>query len=214
MMRWILIIVLIIVALFSWRSCRNADTGTVTGDVSATADSLAHRGEAMVEDVGSSLKDAWAKLGPSVERKLPDGSTLRVPENGIESKVIAFIDNKSMPVSDTMWFNFDRLNFETGVATLTSESNEQLDNIAAMLKAYPNVNIKIGGYTDNTGSADVNKNLSTDRANAVRQGLIDRGIAANRLSSEGYGDAHPVADNSTEEGRAQNRRIALRVTKK
>jgi outer membrane protein OmpA-like peptidoglycan-associated protein len=76
------------------------------------------------------------------------------------------------------------------------------------------VHIKIGGYTDNTGDAAANQTLSEARAKNVMDALAAKGVDASRMESEGYGDQHPVADNSTEEGRAQNRRIALRVTQK
>ena len=83
-----------------------------------------------------------------------------------------------------------------------------------MLKAYPTVAIKVGGYTDNTGNAQTNTKLSADRANMVMNALVDLGINKSRLEAEGYGPQHPVASNDTEAGRAQNRRIAVRVTKK
>jgi outer membrane protein OmpA-like peptidoglycan-associated protein len=117
-------------------------------------------------------------------------------------------------VDDTTWFNFDRLLFDTGQATLQPSSEEQLNNIAEILKAYPNVHMKLGGYTDNTGDPAANKVLSEARAKNVMDALVAKGVDTSRLESEGYGDQHPVGDNSTEEGRAQNRRIALRVTQK
>lgn len=76
------------------------------------------------------------------------------------------------------------------------------------------MNIKIGGYTDNTGSDEINTKLSAERAANVAAALVERGIAPARLESEGYGPKHPIADNATQEGRDQNRRIAVRVTKK
>jgi K(+)-stimulated pyrophosphate-energized sodium pump len=104
--------------------------------------------------------------------------------------------------------------FETGKATLKPESQEQLKNVSEILKAFPAVNIKLGGYTDNTGDANANLKLSGDRAKAVEGELVGMGIATERIDSEGYGDQYPVADNTTEEGRAKNRRISIRVTKK
>jgi OmpA-OmpF porin, OOP family len=149
-----------------------------------------------------------------VKRVLPGGITLRIPVSGIESKLIAFIEDNSRPVNDTTWFDFDRLKFASGSATILPESKEQLDNIVAVLKAYPSVNVKVGGYTDDVGGEDANLRLSQRRADAVMQALASSGIAANRLRAEGYGEKHPVGANSTEQGRARNRRIALRVTKK
>lgn len=74
--------------------------------------------------------------------------------------------------------------------------------------------IKLGGYTDNKGPADVNLKLSRERAENVMAGLVQLGIDAGRLKAEGYGEQYPVAGNETEEGRAQNRRIDIRVTGK
>ncbi len=145
---------------------------------------------------------------------LPDGTVLNVPENGIENQLVKFINDPSRPVDSTTWFNFDRLLFDTGSATLQPSSQEQLNNIAAILKAYPNVHVKIGGYTDNVGDAASNLALSKARALNVMNAIVAAGIDPSRLESEGYGEDHPVGDNSTEDGRAQNRRIALRVTAK
>ena len=83
-----------------------------------------------------------------------------------------------------------------------------------MLKAYPAVALKIGGYTDNTGDPDRNLKLSDNRAKAVMAALVAMGAARARLEAEGYGPQFPVASNDTEEGRAKNRRISLRVTNK
>lgn len=156
----------------------------------------------------AALPAGWVGL------KLPDGVTLNVPEEGIENKLAGFISDPTLPVDKTTWFNFDRLTFDTGKATLQSSSQEQLNNVAAILKAYPNVHAKIGGYTDNVGNAAANKKLSDERAKNVMDALVAAGIDQSRLESEGYGPEHPVASNSTEAGRAQNRRIALRVTQK
>jgi K(+)-stimulated pyrophosphate-energized sodium pump len=154
-----------------------------------------------------------AKLGEFGIQKLTSGIELNIPEFGIENKLLSFIKSDK-PVDKTTWFDFDRLTFETGAATLKPESQEQLKNIAEILKAYPAVNVKLGGYTDNTGNAASNLKLSQDRANSVRVELEKMGIGKDRLEAEGYGQEHPVASNDTEEGRAQNRRISIRVTKK
>jgi K(+)-stimulated pyrophosphate-energized sodium pump len=145
---------------------------------------------------------------------LDGGVSLRgVDVDGIETNLLNFIKSDN-PVDETTWFDFDRLTFETGSATLKPESQEQLKNVAAILKAYPNVNVKLGGYTDNTGSADANLKLSNDRAKSVQAELVQLGIANSRLDAEGYGQENAIASNDTEEGRAQNRRISIRVTKK
>ncbi len=143
-----------------------------------------------------------------------DGTVIRIAPNGVESQLLGFIEDPSKMVDKTTWFTFDRLEFETDSATLKPGAGAQLDNIAAILKAYPNVELKIGGYTDNTGNKEHNLKLSQDRAKAAVAGIVSRGAAETRLASDGYGEDHPVADNATEEGRAKNRRIDVRVTKK
>jgi len=167
--------------------------------------------EKAVSDAAKAIMD---KLGKFLAVKLPNGVELNVPEFGVERKLIAFIEDKSKPVDKTTWFSFDRLDFETGSATLKPSSAEQLKNIAEIMKAYPKVKMKIGGYTDNVGNAGNNLKLSQKRAENTMQEIVKLGVDAKRLEAEGYGEKHPVADNSTEEGRAKNRRIDLRVTSK
>ena len=128
--------------------------------------------------------------------------------------MISFIEDASKPVDKTTWFNFDNMLFDTGKSTIKPESQVQVTNIAEILKAFPNVKLKIGGYTDNVGSEASNMKLSDARAKAVVAAVTALGIDASRLEGEGYGPQHPVASNDTEEGRAQNRRIAARVTAK
>jgi OOP family OmpA-OmpF porin len=146
--------------------------------------------------------------------KLPNGVELNVPESGIENKLATFLGDSSKAVDKTTWFDFDRLTFDTGKDTLEASSQEQLNNVVAILKAYPNAHVKIGGYTDNTGKAAANLKLSDDRAKNVMAALVAGGIDPSRLEAKGYGEEHPVASNATEDGRAQNRRISLLVTQK
>jgi outer membrane protein OmpA-like peptidoglycan-associated protein len=170
--------------------------------------------KAPVEKAPIESGDMPGKLGKFSASKLPNGIELNLPEFGVERKLIAFIEDASKPVDKTTWFSFDRLEFETGSATLKADSAEQLKNVAEILKAYPKVALKIGGYTDNVGDPSANRKLSQARAANTMNELVKLGIDAKRLEAEGYGDMHPVADNATEEGRQKNRRIDLRVTAK
>ena len=90
----------------------------------------------------------------------------------------------------------------------------QINNITSILKTFPDVQVKVGGYTDNVGDPIANKKLSQNRAESVTSALVANGIEAKRMEAEGYGQEHPVADNNTETGRDLNRRVSLRVTKK
>jgi len=157
---------------------------------------------------------AWAALGDLMKVKLPDGTELNVPSRGVEARLVTYLNDSSAPVSDNTWFDFDRLLFDTGSATLQPASQEQLTNIAEILKAYPQVKINIGGYTDNTGDPAANLQLSQQRADNVMAQLAQLGVDPSRMTAKGYGQDDAVADNSTEEGRQKNRRISLRVTEK
>ena len=160
------------------------------------------------------VRPAAPALGPFVERELVNSVRLNVPENGIESKLVAFIQDSSRPVGKDTWFSFDRLEFNTDSATLKPSSEEQLRNIAEILKAYPQVRVQIGGYTDNVGDDAHNLRLSQNRAINTMDEIVNLGIDRARLEAEGYGEKFPVADNTTEEGRQRNRRIDIRVTSK
>ena len=102
-----------------------------------------------------------------------------------------------------------QIGFDTGKATIKPDSFPQLDQVAAALKQQAALKLEIGGHTDNVGTAEANLALSDARAKAVMKHLIDKGTPAARLTAKGYGQAAPVADNRTEEGRAKNRRVEL-----
>lgn len=103
------------------------------------------------------------------------------------------------------------INFETGRAQIRVESEPILDEVAIWLMDNEDLVIEIRGHTDNLGSPQGNKSLSTQRAEAVKEYLITHGIAPNRLFTRGYGEVKPIADNTTERGRARNRRIEFFV---
>jgi outer membrane protein OmpA-like peptidoglycan-associated protein len=145
---------------------------------------------------------------------LPGGTALAVADSSLEARLVGFIEDSSAPVSKDTWFDFDQLLFETGSATLKPASEAQLRNVATILRAFPEVHAKIGGYTDSVGDDAANQRLSEERARSVMDRLVSLGITSDRLEAEGYGEQHPVASNETESGQAQNRRIALRVTEK
>lgn len=175
-----------------------------------------------VEQKVSDAKDAVAETATDAKdavagfmKKIGDFE-LKGNADGVEAGLIGFIESDKAPCKvEGCWFSFDRLTFATGSAKLDMElSKDQLTNIVEIMKAYPKVSLKIGGYTDNTGSKAGNMKLSGERANAVMAALISMGVDGSRLAAEGYGDAHPVASNDTEEGRAQNRRIDVRVSAK
>jgi outer membrane protein OmpA-like peptidoglycan-associated protein len=169
---------------------------------------------AEVPTTGTSAPAIIASLGDLVDRKLPGGVTLRIPSLGVETKLLRFIEDSTAVVVKETWFSFDRLEFETDSAVLKASSREQLKNVADILRAYPNVTVKIGGYTDNVGDDAHNMKLSADRATNTMNEIVNLGVDRSRLEAEGYGENHPIADNTSAEGRQRNRRVDIRVTKK
>ena len=196
--------------LMAWRSCK---TDTVATTATTAVDSATKTVTDAASATTGAVADAAAKVAEVLKVALPGGVTLDVPKGSLEDKIVTFIQSNDT-ISKTLWFDFDRLTFETGKATLKPESEAQLSNAVAIMKAFPKVKIKIGGYTDNVGKAESNLKLSGDRAKNVMSEMVKRGVAAARMSAEGYGDKNPVASNDTEAGRAQNRRISISVREK
>jgi outer membrane protein OmpA-like peptidoglycan-associated protein len=102
--------------------------------------------------------------------------------------------------------------FDTGEYSLKPGAKEKLAKVAGILIAYPSLNIAVGGYTDNVGGDEMNQKLSENRAGAVRDYLVEEGVAANSVTAKGYGDTLPVASNDDSAGRQENRRVELVVS--
>ncbi|MBW3518986.1 OmpA family protein [Flavobacterium sp. NKUCC04_CG] len=147
---------------------------------------------------------------------LPDGVVINAYKGGIEDKLVVFLksDYKNLgdqKLKDT-WFDFDNLNFETNSAVITAESKPQLMNIVAILKAFPDAKLKIGGYTDKTGTEAVNLKLSGERANAVKKSIEEAGRGNQVDGAEGYGSKFAKYDaNAPESDRVLDRHISVSV---
>jgi outer membrane protein OmpA-like peptidoglycan-associated protein len=103
--------------------------------------------------------------------------------------------------------------FATGQSTLLAGAQTQLNQVADALKTQAEHHFLVGGHTDNQGNDRINDELSTQRANAVRDYLIVRGVSADAITAQGFGSHQPIADNHTTEGRAMNRRVEIIVDK-
>jgi OmpA-OmpF porin, OOP family len=111
----------------------------------------------------------------------------------------------------TQGFVLDGVEFQTGSARLTAKGEKMVDELGGLMKEKDGSRVSITGYTDSTGSADVNQRLSQERANSVRSSLVRDGIAEDRIEASGEGAANPIASNDTPQGRVQNRRIEVKV---
>lgn len=137
----------------------------------------------------------------------PSGSAAAVKPGSAAAKAKA--QNITSEISKQL--GTSGVGFDTGSATLNSQGKSVLNHVASLLNQAPNLKVKIAGYTDNTGNAALNKSLSAARASATEKYLAAHGVAASRMTSAGYGEADPVASNSTAAGRAKNRRIVFTV---
>ena len=175
-MKFIVILLIACVAgFFGFKSC-NQDMSITENMKTMGADGL--------NKIKDGAEGAVAGLGDFFSFKLPNGVEMNIPSNGIENNLIKFISDGEEIAKDK-WFNFDRINFNTGSSNLSEESAEQVENITNILKAFPTVNLKIGGYTDNTGNADLNKDLSQTRAAAVKNAIVKLGGDGAGIVAEG-----------------------------
>ncbi len=106
----------------------------------------------------------------------------------------------------------EKVEFETDSAVLKDSSKGLLDEVVQVMKDHPEIeHVRVAGHTDSNGTHEHNHKLSEERAAAVKKYLVDHGVAADRLASKGYGQDKPIADNKTEEGRAENRRVEIHI---
>jgi outer membrane protein OmpA-like peptidoglycan-associated protein len=168
---------------------------------------------APVEQTVQTAQNLVSTVGSAVKSlDLPGGMKLNVTAGGFVDTLTTFLDSKDVTLNRS--FTFDELQFDPGSANLSPVSNTQLQQLAAVLRAYRTVLISVAGHTDNTGDPIENQRLSAERAAAVKEALVGQGVPAARVTDEGYGADRPIASNETEVGRARNRRVELVVLKR
>ena len=120
-----------------------------------------------------------------------------------------FVQIELEPIEVGQTFTLEAIQFEYGLASLSSDYQAGCERLAQWMLENPGVNIRVEGHTDNVGSVPFNMALSEDRATSVQHYLLERGVVASRIFVEGKGPLEPIADNETEEGRAINRRVQV-----
>lgn len=152
-------------------------------------------GAAVGGAAGGVIGNNMDKQAQKIEQVLPGAEVVRT-EEGIN----LILDENS------------KVTFDYNKYSLTSTAKANLDKLIEVFKEYPDTDLLVIGYTDNVGSQSYNKPLSEQRAQSVKDYLISKGIASSRLTSTGKGIEDPIADNSTAEGRAKNRRVEVTIT--
>jgi outer membrane protein OmpA-like peptidoglycan-associated protein len=199
----IAIVIIIGILFFVFKTCNKPVTTVPASDTTVAA--------APPVDTTATVADT------SVKVSLPDGSTLDAYKGGTEGQLVAFLSDPNAKIDKEHgnWFDFTKVVFASNSAQLLLQSEAQLNNIVAILKAFPKAKIKIGGYTDNTGDSLENLRLSQQRADSVYAKLKQLGAKSSQLDgAQGYGSQYPVGDNGTPQGRSLNRRMSLEVKKK
>jgi outer membrane protein OmpA-like peptidoglycan-associated protein len=132
-----------------------------------------------------------------------------VQETGMRQDVQLTATELAAALASTGSVTLNNILFDTGRATIKPESEAPLGTVIELLKGDPALKLEIQGHTDNVGGKDTNQKLSRDRAESVKAYLVKGGVVAARLTTAGFGDTQPVADNGSEDGRARNRRVVL-----
>lgn len=224
-MRWLWFLLLLLGAglliwLFTRKPAPKDEVATVVSDTSATTTTpaVAMPPVTVKGKLDTVTGNYIYDVGDMITIDLPnDVGQLNVGRYSTEARLVEFLKDPNAVV-DTVngnWFDFTDVRFKTGSSTITDDSYTQLKNLMAIIKAFPNATFKVGGYTDNTGDASANLALSQKRADAVAAAIVKQGANKAQITkAEGYGQEHPVGDNSTADGRAMNRRVSVRVKSK
>lgn len=166
--------------------------------------------QAREQEISAKERDLQAK-----ERELASKQQLLTAKQAKIQKLQSELDElKGKQTDRGLVVTLGDVLFESGKATLLSAAQKNIGKVANFLNKYPERNVLIGGHTDNRGSDKYNLGLSQRRADAVRFALIQRNVASNRIQSQGFGESQPVASNSFDGGRQQNRRVEITILNK
>lgn len=238
-MKWMMPIILLAllgVGIFVWfKGCNNElkqekiASNEAGNSISSAADSAAYAISNTTDSANTIVATTTAEgkldaagnwiatKGAAIKIKLVNGTELDATKGSLEDRLYQFITDPAAQPGKDIWFNFEDLLFDSGKSTLKDTAVTQLQNTVAILKAYPAVVVKLGGYTDNTGDSLANVKLSELRVKAVHAQMISKGLTDASFDVkpyEGYGPLFPIAENTTLEGRGQNRRISISVRAK
>jgi len=208
--KWLIPLLLLAAAFFGYRSCHRQAADT-TPAAEATTPAANATADAATASAMAPASDINAMPAENATTAMPASATMAMPAadaNATADAALSGIKSGASTEEVTKALNLMIIHFATGSANIDHDSDAILKKAADAIKSLPaDTKLEVGGHTDNTGNAAANMSLSQNRADAVVARLGELGVAAGMLGGKGYGDTTPVADNSTAEGRAQNRRI-------
>lgn len=215
--KWLLPLLLLLAAgYFLWKQCEKKETTTTT--------TVTDSGAVVTDTVNTTSSDTTsvAPTSSKVDENIDlNGTALKGYKGGMEDLMITFLKSggyknakDDAALKDT-WYDFDHVNFKSGKGNeLEAGSEGQLQNLVAILKAYPDAKIKVGGYTDKTGNEAVNLKISKERANFIKDWLTKQGVGAQVLEAEGYGSKFAKVDaKASDTERAIDRKMSVRFAK-
>ncbi|AZB25538.1 DUF937 domain-containing protein [Chryseobacterium bernardetii] len=214
--KWLLPLLLLIAAgYFLWKQCEKKQTTTT---MTSTSDSTGTSSDTATTSTPAATAAPAAKTDENIDL---NGVMLKGYKGGMEDQMISFLktDGYKNAADDSAlkdkWYDFDHVNFKMGSSTeLEAGSQGQLDNLVAILKAFPDAKIKIGGYTDKTGNEASNVKLSQARADFIKAALAKAGVGAQVLGAEGYGSKFAKVDaKASDAERAADRKMSVRFAK-
>ena len=218
--KWLLpLLLLALAAWFLWKQCDKKDA---TSGVAVNDSTVVVQDSAVIVNDSANVATAAGSTNTKVDENIDlNGVALKGYKGGMEDQMITFLKAGSYKTAaddaalKDKWYTFDKVNFKIGSATeLEAGSQVQMDNLLAILKAFPEAKVKIGGYTDKTGVEADNVKLSQSRADFIKNWLAGKGVGAQVLTAEGYGSKFAtVAKEATNDERAVDRKMAVRFAK-
>ena len=218
--KWLLPLLLLgLAAWFLWKQMHKpaTDNTTMTDSTAVMKDSTA----VTAPSDSTAMATPSATVSKTDEEIDLNGKMIKGYKGGLEDSMISFLKSGGYKNAaddaalKTTWYTFDKVNFKMGSSTeLEASSQGQMDNLLAILKAFPDAKIKIGGYTDKTGNEASNQKLSQSRADYIKKWLTDKGVGAQVTGADGYGSKFAtVAATATNDERAVDRKMAIRFAK-
>lgn len=216
--KWLLPLLLLLAAgYFLWKQCNKKETTTTTTSSDSATVSSDTTAAVSTADTATTAAPA-TKVDETIDL---NGVALKGYKGGMEDRMISFLKSdgyknaKDDAALKDVWYDFDHVNFKMGSSTeLEAGSQGQLDNLVAILKAFPEAKIKVGGYTDKTGNEAANIKLSQARAEFIKAALTKAGVGAQVLEAAGYGSKFATVDaKASDAERAVDRKMAVRFAK-